>query len=142
MTRRAQRVLAALGVSVLLWAARLVWDYYDPTSVAHQAMRYQLQQFGAAIYEYHSTTGRWPTSLDDLAQTSLPARSHVWRQTATTMVFLWPTSLKPDAKDNKDILLAYDNAGLFNKLGRVWVCWGDLRTELMNEQVLRARIRK
>ena len=134
------KLFAAVGVLVLLWFARVVWDYFDPGTVAHQAMQYQLRLFGSAMYEYHSATGQWPASLDDLARTSLPQRSYVWKQTASTMVFLWPKDLKPDPKDNARVLLAYDNAGLFNKLGRMWVCWGDLRTEHMRERDLRARL--
>jgi hypothetical protein len=127
---------------VLLWLGQFVWDYFDPGSVAHQAMQFQLKLFGSAMYECHSASGRWPTSLDDLAQTSLPHRSNVWRQTANTMVFLWPQDLKADPKENAGVLLAYHNAGLFNKVGRVWVCWGDLRTEHMPERDLRTRLPK
>lgn len=127
---------------VLLWFARFVWDYFDPTSVANQAMQIQLKLFGSAMYEYHTATKRWPTKLDDLAQTSLPRRSYIWQQTATTMVFLWPHDLNPDPKDNADVLLAYYKGGLYNRVGRVWVCWGDLRTERMQEHDLRARLPK
>src|SRR2546421_277853 len=101
------KLFAAMAALVLLWFARLAWDYFDPGSIAHQAMQYQLRLFGSATYEYHSASGRWPTRLGDLAQTSLPQRSHVWRQTAGTIVFLWPTDLKPDPIHNADVLLAY-----------------------------------
>jgi hypothetical protein len=37
--------------------------------------------------------------------------------------------MKADPKDNASVLIAYDNADLFNNLGRKWVCWGDLRTD-------------
>jgi hypothetical protein len=136
------KLSAAVAVLVLLWVAPIVWDYFNPGSIAQQAMQFQLKLFGSAMYEYHSAAGQWPASLDDLAQTSLPKRSAVWRQTAGTMVFLWPKDLKPDPKDNADVLLAYNNAGLFNKLGRVWVCWGDLRTEHLRERDLLARLPK
>src|SRR4051812_8441269 len=56
--------------------------------------------------------------LDDLAQTTLPQRSPVWRRAAATFVFLWPQELKPDPKENAGVVLVYDNAGLFTKLGR------------------------
>ncbi|MBZ5590775.1 MAG: hypothetical protein LAP39_00955 [Acidobacteriia bacterium] len=105
-------------------------------------MQYQLKLFGSATYEYHAATGRWPASLDDLAQTSLPKTSYVWRQSAQPIVFLWPQNLKPAPKDNATVLLAYHEGGLFNKLGRVWVCWGDLRTEHIRESDLRAQLRK
>lgn len=136
------KVLTALAALVLLWFARLAWDYFDPTSIAHQSMQIQLKLFGAAIYEYHASTGRWPSALDDLAHTSLPLKSRVWRQSAAPMVFLWPQNLKPDPKDNAGTLIAYHAGGLFNKLGRVWVCWGDLRTEHLPEKDLQARLKK
>ncbi|HVP47936.1 MAG TPA: hypothetical protein VMT32_15185 [Bryobacteraceae bacterium] len=136
------KLLIALAVMALLWFGGVVWDYFDPDSVAHVSMQYQLKLFGSAMYEFHSATGRWPASLDDLAHTSLPQRSRVWRQSAQPIVFLWPQDLKPDPKDNASVLLAYHAGGLFNKLGRVWVCWGDLRTEHMREADLHARLRK
>jgi hypothetical protein len=134
------KLFIAIGVAVLLWCARFAWDYYDSGSIAHQSMQIQLQLFGSAMYEYHAATGRWPSNLDDLARTSLPVKSYVWRQTATAIVFLWPQDLKPDPKDNSGVLLAYWKGGLFNEMGRVWVCWGDLRTEHMLESELRARL--
>ena len=134
------KLLAGVCLVLLAWLARFTWDYFDYGSVAHQAMQVQLKLFGAAMYEYHSATGRWPASLDDFERTSLPQHSYVWRQTASTLVLLWPKDLKPDPKDNARVLLAYDGGGLFNKLGRVWVCWGDLRTEHMRERDLRARL--
>jgi hypothetical protein len=123
------RAVVILGIGFLLWAARFAYDYFDSNSPANLATQVQLKLFGVAIYEYHSHTGRWPTSVDDLAQTSLPSQSRVWQQTADAIVFLWPQNLKPEPKDNAHELLAYWKGGLFNKFGRVWVCWGDLRTE-------------
>ena len=133
-------LLAGVGALLLLWCARTAWDYFDPDSIAHQALRDQLKMFGDAVYEYHSATGLWPASLDDLARTSLPQHSYLWRQTAKTLVFLWPKTLKPDPKDNAGVLLVYAGGGLFNKMGRVWVCWGDLRTEHLPEADLKARL--
>jgi len=122
------KIFIVVGAFLLLWFARFVWDYFDPTIDANQAMQIQLKVFGSAMYEYHAATKRWPTKLDDLAQTSLPKRSYIWQQTATTMVFLW-LDLNPDPKYNANVLLTYDRGWLSDKLGRVWVCWGDLRTE-------------
>jgi hypothetical protein len=73
------KLVAAIATALLLWFVRLTWDYFDPGSVAHVAMQYQLKLFGSETYECHSATGRWPASLDDLAQTSLPQRSRVWK---------------------------------------------------------------
>ena len=121
--------------------AGLVWDYFDPHSIAHQSMQFDLKLYGSAMYEYHSATGRWPASLDDLAQTSVAHVRPLWREAARPIVFLWPQNLKPYPEDNATILLAYQEGGLFNKLGRVWVCWGDLRTERLRESDLRARLK-
>ena len=134
------KAIAVLGALALLWCGQVARDYFDQNSPANLAMQVQLKMFGNAMYEYHSKTGRWPAQLDDLAQTSLPVKSHVWRQTATTIVFLWPQNLNSEAKDNANLLLAYWNGGLYNKLGRVWVCWGDLRTEHLKYSHLRAVI--
>jgi hypothetical protein len=110
--------MPALGRSKLLSASgSRAWDYFHG-SVAHQAIQFQLTLFGGSMYQYHSATGRWPASLDDLAQTSLPQRSYVWRETASTFVFLWPKNLRADPKDNDRVLLAYDNGSLFSKLGQ------------------------
>ena len=136
------KLLLGIGAAVLFWLGGWVYDYFDPTSIAHVSMQYQLKLFGSAIYEYHSSTGHWPKSLDDLARTSLPVKSRLWRESAQPIVFLWPQNLKPDPKDNANVLLAYHAGGLFNRLGRVWVCWGDLRTEHLPESHLRAQLQK
>jgi hypothetical protein len=36
--------------------------------------------------------------------------------------------------------MTYNRTGLFPKLGRVWVCWGDLRTEYIKEEELQAKL--
>ena len=46
-----------------------------------------------------------------------------------TVAVVWHNDLKPDLKDNASLLMAYNKTGLFPKLARVWVCWGDLRTD-------------
>ena len=127
---------------IALWLARATWDYFDPHSPANLAMQVQLKMFGAAMYEYHSQTGRWPTKVDDLAQTSLPAKSHVWRQTANTIVFIWPQEFKPEPKDNGNALLAYWNGGLYNRFGWVWACWGNLRTERVKKAFCVAELKR
>lgn len=134
------KIIVVMAVLAALWFSRVAWDYFDLNSPANVAVRAQLKLFGTAIYEYHSNTGHWPSTVDDFAQTMLPARSHVWRQTATAMVFLWPQNLNLEPKDNANVLLAYWNAGLYNRLGKVWVCWGDLRTQRLDKSELRKRI--
>ena len=132
------KVLLTVSVVLLLWMGRVAWDYFDPNSPANLAMQVQLKMFGSATYEYHSKTGHWPTKLDDFAQTSLPAQSPPWRQTANTIVFLWPEDLKPEPGGNGRVLLAYWKGGLFNRFGRVWACWGDLRTERIKSDEVHA----
>ena len=137
------KVLAGLATLAVLWTAQFVWDYFDPTSIAHTSMQYQLKHTGEAIYEFRSANGRWPASIDDLAQTSLARQNpYYWRQSATAIAILWPKDFKPEAKQNSSMRLAYFRGGLFNQLGRVWVCWGDLRTEHLPEEVLKAKLAK
>ena len=137
MSARA-KIVAAVGILLIFCLGGILVDYFDPASPAHAAMQYQLKAVGAAIYEFHSATGRWPASLDDLTETSLNQRSPIWRKAAETFTFLWPKDLNGDPKANGNVLLVYDHAGLFNNLGRVWVCWGDLRTEHIRERELSA----
>ena len=108
--------------------------------VAHVAVRLHLELFGSSIYEYHATTGKWPTQIDDLATTSLPATSPHWRSwfDYDAMVIVWHKTLNPDPKDNAGHILAYHNKGLIAEQGQSWVCWGDLRTEYIKTEDLRA----
>jgi hypothetical protein len=133
--------LALIAAIVLCWLGRVTYDYFDPNGPANLAMQAQLKMFGNAIYEYHSRLARWPSTIDDFAQTSVPMRSHGWRQTANTIVFLWRQDLKPKPEDNSGVLLAYWRGGLYNRFGRVWVCWGDLHTEHLKQSELTSALR-
>ena len=134
--------LAAAAVLFSAWVLGIAWDYFDHSSIPHAAIQSWLKLFGSSIYEYHSKTGQWPHALDDLAQTSLPATMPGWRQTAAPVKILWRDDLNIDPKENADVLLLYYEGGMFSKLGRVWVCWGDLRTEYIPVSDLRARLAK
>jgi hypothetical protein len=112
--------------------------------VAHQSIQVWLRLYGDAIYEYRSITGKPPSLIDDLARTSLPQRFRYWRQMSDdeAIVIVWHKNLKPDPKDNAGLILAYHNKGLYAQLGRVWVCWGDLRTEYIKRDDLRAHLQR
>ena len=127
--------VAALGIAAS--CVGFVWDYFDRSSIPHVAIQYWLKTFGESIYEYESKTGRWPAGVDDLGETTLPVRFPLWRETAKNVVFLWPKELNAESKENGGVILAYYNGGLLSKMGRVWVCWGDLRTEYFPEKDLK-----
>lgn len=74
------KVAAVIAAAMRLWLGRFAWDYFDPNSPAFSFMQVQLKLFGDAMYELHANIGRWPSNLDDLAKTSLPAKSYVWRR--------------------------------------------------------------
>jgi hypothetical protein len=95
---------------------------------------------GASIYEYHALTGKWPARIDDLAKTSLPAQSPYWKYMLDDQQFVivWDRTLKPDPKDNAGRILVYHNKGLIATQGQSWVCRGDLRTEYIKTEDLRA----
>jgi len=107
---------------------------------AHEATRLHLKFLGSGIYEYRARTGSWPTRNEDLAKSSLPQESPYWRQMLDdeVNVIVWHKALKPDPRDNADQILAYHNKGLIATSGRSWVCWGDLRTEYIKTEDLRA----
>ncbi|MGH9721726.1 MAG: hypothetical protein ACRD8O_16080 [Bryobacteraceae bacterium] len=137
LTRTNSRVLIGAVVVMTALLMRVWWDYFGPNSIPHQTIQLQLKLFGSSIYEYHAKTGRWPSGFDDLAGTSLPEQNPSWRAMGSTIVIIWRQDLKPDPKANPGVLLAYHNGGLFSQLGRVWVCWGDLSTEYVKDEVLR-----
>ena len=111
----------------------------DVSDVAHEAVRLHLNYFGSSIYEYHATTGKWPTQIDDLEMTSLPVTSPYWRSwfVDDAMVIVWHRNLKPDPKGNSHDVLAYHDKGLIAEAGQKWVCWGDMRTEYIKTEDLR-----
>jgi hypothetical protein len=138
-----RRRKAIIPASALVLAGALaVFNYYSRQDASHQAIQFYLRLYGAGIYEYHAQTGRWPTCPDDLAVTSLPRRTPYWKALLQDEVdvIVWHPDLKPDPKDNAGVLLAYHNKGLYARLGRVWVCWGDLRTEYIRAEDLQAHL--
>jgi len=134
--------LIILGCAALLALILPVVHYLSHNDVAHQAIRIWLEHFGSSIYEYHSKTDQWPSQTADLAKTSLPQQFRYWKQVLDdeTTVVVWHKNLKADPKDNAGLILAYHNKGLYARLGRVWVCWGDLRTECIKVEDLRANL--
>lgn len=140
MSRR-WKILAVAAVFLIA----LLYGLFGPGSlldVSHQTIRLHLRLIGASIYEYHAKTGRWPARAEDLAETSLPRQSPYWKMLIDggINVVVWHDELQPDPRDNSHVILAYHNKGLLASLGRHWVCWGDLRTEYVKEDQLRASL--
>ena len=135
-------IVAMVGLGLASLVIGIVFDYLDRGSIPHQAIQLHLRLVGSIIYEFHTNTGPWPERAEDLAATSLPLRSPYWKQMLDQgiIVVVWPKGLKPDPKENAGVVLTYDNGGLFARLGRVWVCWGDLRTEYVKVEDLRSKL--
>jgi len=133
-------VWIGLGVAALL--VGMVFDYFNRESIPHQSMQLHVRLVGASIYEFHDKTGRWPSRAEDLSQTSLPLKSPYWKQMLDRglIVVVWRQDLKPDPKENAALILAYYNKGLFSRLGRLWVCWGDLRMEYAKTEEVRGKL--
>jgi hypothetical protein len=117
--------------------------FYSLSDIGHQALQLHLELYGSSIYEYHARTGQWPSSADDLARTSLPEKSPHWKTMLDngTIVIVWPRNLQSDPRNNPGVILAYHNRGLLASMGRVWVCWGDLRTEYIGSADLQSHLR-
>jgi hypothetical protein len=113
---------------------------FGVTDAAHESVRYQLDAVGSSIYEFHAKQGRWPSNADDLATTSLPITCPYWKYILDheLVVIVWHKTLKPNPAHNAGQILAYYQKGLISELGRSWVCWGDLRTEYIKTEDLRA----
>jgi hypothetical protein len=129
-----------LGITILLALLLPIVRYVNRSDVAHRAIQTWLRLYGSGINEYHSRTGRWPSRTEDLAETSLPQQSRYWKRALDdrTIVIVWHKDLGTVPEDNAGLILAYHNRGLYARLGRVWVCRGDLRTEYITVEELRA----
>ena len=140
MTKTRWTIFPALGIVAIL--IKLAWDYFSYDSIPHETIRLHLRLTASSIYEFHRAAGRWPTTADDLASTSLPQISPYWKTLIENdnVSIVWRSDLKPDPKDNAALVLTYNRTGLFPKLRRVWVCWGDLRTEYIKDEELQAKL--
>ncbi|SRR6266496_4275035 len=98
----------------------------------HKNMARALNSIGESIYLYHKEIGRWPTEAGYIR--TEPERRMVQHG---TIVVVWHVNLRSDPKQNSGAILAYQAKGLRTWLGFTYVCWGDLRTEIMTQWQLR-----
>ena len=138
---RRWRLIAILTAVGLVFVVRLMF-FSGTTEVAHESIRYELNAIGQSIYEYHTLTGKWPSTVDDLERTSLGLRQHYWEATVQngSIVIVWNDHLSPNPANNRDVVLAYHNRGTLAMMGQQWVCWGDLRTEYLPSKRLQAAL--
>jgi hypothetical protein len=137
------KIALVIVAGLLLYFAGIAFDFFDPGSVPHTAISYWLENIGRSVYEYHSKNGRWPATVDDLAETAVFQRAPNWKQMLDdrTIVVVLDDDLKPDPQENAGRVLVYHNKGLFAwSLGKVWVCWGDLRTEYIKSADLKIKL--
>jgi hypothetical protein len=129
-----------LGAACAIVVSMSVSNHSGINDMANESITAFLRMYAASIYEYHGKTGRWPKRIEDLGETSLPRQTRYWRAMVDdgADVIVWPTNMKPDPKENADVLLAYHNKGLHVEFGHTWVCWGDLRTEFITTEELHA----
>jgi hypothetical protein len=130
---------ATIGGGVVLVVVIMAYNYHTIKVLNDQTNQVYLRLYGESIYEYHALTGKWPSQIDDLARTSLPLKNpHWWKfqLDSEADVIVWPKDLKPDPKDNGHVILCYHNKGLDAEMGRMWVCWGDLRTGCITREQL------
>ena len=130
-----------VGLALVLVAVITAYNYYHVKEMSDLSQEIYLRLYGESIYEFHALTGRWPSKIDDLARTSLPLKNPDWWRAQLEIVadvIVWPKDLKPDPRDNGHVILCYHNKGLDAERGRMWVCWGDLRTGWITPEDLRA----
>jgi hypothetical protein len=138
-----QRIFAGLAAAVAIALALVLRPSPGVSDMADESVRFHLKLTAASIYEYREKTGQWPARIDHLALTSLPAMSPYWKYMLDNelIVVVWHKALKPAPGDNARHILAYYNKGLISEGGQQWVCWGDLRTEYIKTEDLRAYLR-
>jgi len=136
--------LTTIGVGAVVVAGMMAINYHGVKVMQDQSDRVYLWLYGSAIYEYHNQTGKWPSKIEDLAGTSLPRQNPDWKIQLDIQadVIVWPKDLRPSPEDNGQRILVYHNKGVDVEVGRIWVCWGDLRTECITPEELRGRLKQ
>ena len=141
-----QRLLCIIAGAILVAVVvnlRPSTGIMDVAQMSDQSQQIYLRLYGEGIYEYHALTGKWPSKIDDLAKTSLPLKYPHWWKAQLGIdadAIVCPKNLKPDPKENGHVILCYHNKGLDVEMGRMWVCWGDLRTECITPEELHAHL--
>jgi hypothetical protein len=134
---------ATIGVGAVLVAALMASNYYHVREMTDLSQQASLRLYGEGIYEYHALTGKWPSKMNDLDRTSLPLQYPHWWKAQLDIeadVIACLKNLKPDPKANGDVILCYHHKGLDAEQGRMWVCWGDLRTTWITREELNAHL--
>jgi hypothetical protein len=134
----------AIGVGAVV-VGILAFKSYSVKEMSDLSQQTYLRLYGEGMYEYHAQTGKWPSTIDDLTDTSLPQRYPHWWNAQLGLaadVLVAPKELKPDPKQNGHVILCYHNKGLDAERGRIWVCWGDLRTECIAPEALQEQLNK
>ena len=135
MSVRTQRILSAV---LLVTAAAVAFAWVQLDNVA-KSIQFDLRKIGESLYEAHSKSGRWPSQIADLEGTqylNMPHRRRMLEEGFFAVV--WPENLDSNPKTNHKYVLAYDQGSLLSRLGVVWVCRGDLRTERIGAEEAKA----
>ena len=133
MLSRKRKIIAgvlvyfALGTTFVLTQLDLIGRYHQ----------FDLRVLGESIYEARTRRGAWPRRIEDLNGTEylkMPYRREGLEK--GQYIILWPVEFEDEPVQNSDKVLAYDNGTVLARLGWVWVCRGDLRTEPMTRKSL------
>jgi hypothetical protein len=138
--------MAIISVGAVLVVVIMTNNYHGVMEMKDLSVQAYLRLYGESIYEYHALTGKWPSEIDELFKTSLPLkdRNGCWKSQLEmeSDVIVWPKNLKPDPNDNGHVILCYHNKGLDAERGRMWICWGNLRTECITLEELKGYLNK
>ena len=137
--------IAIIVVATVLVVGIVAYNYYDVMWMSDVGSHSDMRLIGEGIYEYHAKTGKWPSKLDDLSVTSLPLKYPQWWTGLLALdadVIVCPNNLKPDSKGNGHVILCYHSKGLDAEKGRMWVCWGDLRSACLTLEEMQECLNK
>jgi hypothetical protein len=118
-------------VVAVLFAGNVAYNYHDVMWMSDLGQHSDMRLLGEGIYEYQAKTGKWPSKLADLSITPTALKYPQWWADQLILdanAIVCPVNLKPDPKYNGQAILCYHTKGADAESGRMWVCWGDLRT--------------
>jgi hypothetical protein len=120
LRRAALAAVAALSLGGLVANVQWIGDRADALHVG---------LIGAAVYEHHERTGRWPASPSDLATTTLPPLD-VQLVADGHYAVTWPDeswAAEPEANGDRVLVRAPHH---LTRPWRAWTCRGDLSVAL------------
>ena len=131
MPAKTSKITAIAGGSLALVGV-VALAMYNLSGIGHSTVQLIPLEDGPMAFQSGRSGGDFPAAAESVLEANAGQG---------TFVVVWHSDLKPEPNDNAGVVLVYHDEGLLARLGRVWVCWADLRTEYIKAEELQRRLR-